>query len=220
MKAYRGSGGMAPFILNSVLDSGGYWASHPGHFSPRRWALGTLSPSTLLSCHWLGTLPTRGVQVTETRQSGREPGAPLCCICFVFLGSIGFNQVAVCRVEGTCGQPPCCVRRSMLCTVTFRLTDTLLLVGGSARKNFFTVARTRSRRPWLGKRHITLCLTCLQSIVLAGGKFEVCTRSSVRSVGEDLRCNKGVEHQLSLEYVSRSAGQEISNPYGTWRLLL
>ena len=118
------------FLLNSVLNRGGYWASHPGHFSPRSWALGTLSTSTLISCHWLGTLPTRGVQITETRQSGREPGAPLCCICFVFLGSISFNHVAMCRVEGTCGQPPCCVRRSMPCIVTFHLTDDLLLEGG------------------------------------------------------------------------------------------
>lgn len=122
MKAYRGVEVSLHFFLNSVLDRGGYWASRPGHFSPRRWALGTLS-----SCHWLVTLPTRRVQVTETRQSGREPGAPLCSICFVFLGSIGFNQVAMCRVESTCGQSPCCVRRSMLCIVTFHLTDPLLL---------------------------------------------------------------------------------------------
>jgi hypothetical protein len=45
MKAYWGSGGIAPLILTSALDGGEWSASRPGRFTPRERA-----PST----HWLG----------------------------------------------------------------------------------------------------------------------------------------------------------------------
>jgi hypothetical protein len=45
MKTYRGSGGIAPYILDLVLDGGEWSASRPGRFTPRE-----RSPST----HWIG----------------------------------------------------------------------------------------------------------------------------------------------------------------------
>ena len=39
MKAYRGSGGTLPVILNPKLDAGEWSASHPGGFTPEERAL-------------------------------------------------------------------------------------------------------------------------------------------------------------------------------------
>jgi hypothetical protein len=45
MKAYRGSGGIAPPIFTPALDGGEWSASRPGRFTPRERARGT---------HWIG----------------------------------------------------------------------------------------------------------------------------------------------------------------------
>jgi hypothetical protein len=45
MKAYWGSGGIAPRTLTSAIDGGEWSASRPGRFTPRERAPGT---------HWIG----------------------------------------------------------------------------------------------------------------------------------------------------------------------
>lgn len=49
---------------------------------------------------------------------------------------------------------------------------------------------------------------------------EVIQVTSVQSRDKELCCNKGVEHKLSLEYDSHSAGEKIPSPYGSWRLVV
>jgi hypothetical protein len=63
------------------------------------------------------------MSVKFTGSWGKEPTARLYCLCFcfVFFGSIRGNSVAICRVDGTRRQRPCCVWTSLRCFLTFPL---------------------------------------------------------------------------------------------------
>ena len=80
------------------------------------------------------------------RRGGPEgcPEPQFVAYVFVFLGSIRYNWVVICRVDGTCGLRPCCLRRCVLCFPTFYLAVWSFLGGGL---KIFTRARSRSRQP-------------------------------------------------------------------------
>ena len=99
------------------------------------------------------------VQAQQCRREGRGnryipglgcpewgPGPHYFAHVFVFLDRIRRYQVVICRVDGTCDQRPSCLRRSLLCFLTFFHLPVRPCWG--ARIIFFTDARTRSRRPW------------------------------------------------------------------------
>jgi hypothetical protein len=62
----------------------------------------------------------------EGRYKIAEPGGPeegpgphYVAYIFDFLGSVRCNHVVICRIDGTCGQRPSCVRCCLLCLRTF-----------------------------------------------------------------------------------------------------
>lgn len=96
---------------------------------------------TSTQCRWEVGQP---VQITVARRSGSGSRARLCCLCSCFLGSMRYNLAVICHVDCTCGQRSFCVRHCLLCFLPFLLVGPPWLWGP---KNFFTEARTRSRRP-------------------------------------------------------------------------
>jgi hypothetical protein len=67
MKAYWGSGGIAPRILTTALDGGVWSASRPGHFTPKK-----ISPSTPWIGGWVG--PRVGLDAVVKRKFSAPAG--------------------------------------------------------------------------------------------------------------------------------------------------
>jgi hypothetical protein len=78
------------------------------------------------------------VQISGARRSGTGPHYVV--YDFFLLISLGFNQGVIWLVEGTCGQRPSCIRRPLLCFLTFPFVDAPLMglelaLGGPVNKS-------------------------------------------------------------------------------------
>ena len=62
-------------------------------------------------------------------RSADGPGAPCVKYAVVFLCNVGYNYVVNYLVDGTCGQRPSCLRRSLICFLTFPRAVSPLLGG-------------------------------------------------------------------------------------------
>jgi hypothetical protein len=119
--------------------------------SSHAWLTSTfrLSWSVILMVHLYETILTFALSPVPTAVRGggagtnyRTPGPEYVPCILVFLSSIRCNYVVICRADGTCAQRSSCFISLLL--------PLLIRPCCGARKTFFTWARTRSRRPWLG----------------------------------------------------------------------
>jgi len=66
--------------------------------------------------------------------------------CILSFGNVRYNQVVICRVNGTSGQRPSCARRPLLCFLTFPPTQPTLSYCSKVYKQVIRFVATHSGR--------------------------------------------------------------------------